>query len=131
MFDRAVSSLADKGFSLKEEQQISIKQLVQVEDLLAVLPTGFYKSLIFQMKNKSCLLITCPLQSIVHDQIREASSTGFSAAQLSECTFSFPKSIISLSRRDLHLFHWLACEQYNLQLEVKMVHVCPERLSCR
>ena len=90
MLDRAVSSLADKGFSLKEEQQISIKQLVQGVDLLAVLPNGFSKSLIFQMlalmKNKSCLLIICPLQSIVHDQIRETSSTGLSAAQLSECS---------------------------------------------
>ena len=58
MLDRAVSSLADKGFSLKEEQQISIKQLVQGGNLLAVLPTGFGKSLIFQMlalmENKSC-----------------------------------------------------------------------------
>ena len=80
MLDRAVSSLADEGFSLKEEQQISIKQLVQEGHLLAVLPNGFGKSLIFQMlalmKNKSCLSIISPLQSIVHDQIREASSTG-------------------------------------------------------
>ena len=81
MIDRAVSSLADKGFSLKEEQQISIKQLVQEGHLLAVpLPNGFGKSFIFQMlvlmKNKSCLSIIRPLQSIVHDQIREASSTG-------------------------------------------------------
>ena len=87
---RAVSPLADKGFSLKEEQQILIKQLVQGRDLLAVLPSGFGKSLIFQMlalmKNKSCLLIICPLQSIVPDQIREASSTGLSAALLSECS---------------------------------------------
>ena len=61
MLDRAVSSLADKGFSLKEEQQISIKQLVQGENFLGVLANGFGKSLIFQMlallKNRSCLLI--------------------------------------------------------------------------
>ena len=90
MLDQKVSSLADKGFSLKEEQPISIKQLVQWVDLLAVLPNGFGKSLILQMlalmKNKSCLLIICPLLSIVHDQIQEASSTGLSAAQLSECS---------------------------------------------
>ena len=79
MLDRAVSSLADKGFSLKEEQ-ISIKQLVQEGHLFAVLPNGFGKSLIFEMlalmKNKSCLSIIRPLHSIVHDQFREASSTG-------------------------------------------------------
>ena len=124
MFDRAVRPLADKGFSLKEEHQISIKQLVQVEDLLALSSTGFCRSLIFQTKNKSCLiLIICPLQSIVHDQIRDASPTGLSAAQLSDYTSSFPKSIISLSRRDPHLFHRLVCEQYNLQPEVKIAHV--------
>ena len=90
--DRAVSSLADKGVSLKEEQQISIKLLVQEGHLLAVLPNGCSKSLIFQMlalrKNKSCLSVIRPLRSIVHDQIREASSTGLSAAQLSECSIN-------------------------------------------
>ena len=92
MLDRAVSSRADKGFSLKEEEQISIKQLIQGGDLLAVLPNGFGKSLIFQMlalmKNKSCLLIICPLQSIMHDHRR--GSRGGEMGEFSPLLFLSP-----------------------------------------
>ena len=55
-------------------------------DLLAVLPTGFGKSLIFQAlamaKELACVLVICPLKSTVQDQILEASSMGLSADSL-------------------------------------------------
>ena len=54
-----------------------MKQLFSRGDLLAVLPTGFGKSLIFQvlalMKEDCVILVICPLKSIVNDQIKESS----------------------------------------------------------
>ena len=48
---RALDFLAQKGFDreLKEEQKSAMLQLMCGGDLLRVLPTGFGKSLIFQL----------------------------------------------------------------------------------
>ena len=78
--------------------------LLNGRDVLAVLPTGFGKSLIFQMSviaqsklslhntrnndtptSSSCLVI-CPLESIIEDQIIEARSLGISASSLADLT---------------------------------------------
>ena len=58
-----------EGFSreLRQEQRCSVKQLFSRGDLLTVLPTGFRKSLIFQVLALN--LVICPLKSIVNDQI--------------------------------------------------------------
>ena len=47
---QALNFLADRGFSreLRQEQKSCIKQLITGGDVLAVLPTGFGKSMIFQ-----------------------------------------------------------------------------------
>ena len=78
--------LEKKGlnFSLKEEQKTAVKEL---------LPTGFGKSLIFQLlvllarraKNQAaCVLVICPLTSIINDQIQEVEAMGLCACNLSE-----------------------------------------------
>ena len=78
---------------LKPQQKSAIQQLVLRGDLLAVLPTGFGKSLIFQIfikikeimtKNKQYAIVVCPLESIIADQIEEASIIGFNARSLKE-----------------------------------------------
>ena len=87
----ALNFLAERGFSreLRQEQKSSVKQLFTGGDLLAVLPTGFGKSLIFQvlalLKEDCVVVVICPLKSIVNDQIKEASSMGISAGSLSNC----------------------------------------------
>ena len=57
---------------LRTEQVKAISTLTSGEDLLAVLPTGFGKSLIFQLLVRvvecltgkaSCVLVVCPLKS--------------------------------------------------------------------
>ena len=88
---KALTFLAKRGFSreLRQEQKCSVKQLFTGGDLLAVLPTGFGKSMIFQLlaltKEDSVILVICPLKSIVNDQIKEASSMGILAGSLSHC----------------------------------------------
>ena len=91
--------LEDKGrkITLKDEQRKAVKQLYGKKNLVAVLPTGFGKSLIFQLlvfniKNRdnnghtqtASVLVTCPLTSIINDQIFEVESMGLSACNLSD-----------------------------------------------
>ena len=90
--------LKDKGrkITLKDEQRKAVKQLYGKKDLVAVLPTGFGKSLIFQLlvllenRNRNgqsqtaSVLVICPLTSIINDQIMEVESMGLSACNLSE-----------------------------------------------
>lgn len=81
-------------YELKVEQKKSIKQLFERRDLLAVLPTGYGKSLIFQLLvlvarraeagNFACLLVITPLTSIVKDQIIEVESLNLSGCNLTE-----------------------------------------------
>ena len=49
--NEVLEDLRSKGFafSLKSEQRSSLRNLFEGKDLLAVLPTGFGKSLIFQL----------------------------------------------------------------------------------
>ena len=88
---KALNFLSERGFNreLRQEQKSSVKQLFTGGDLLAVLPTGFGKSLIFQLlalvNDDHVVLVICPLKSIVNDQIKEASSMGISAGSLSDC----------------------------------------------
>ena len=89
--NKALDFLAERGFSrcLREEQKSSLQQLWRGGDLMAVLPTGFGKSLIFQLlvltRKEACVLVICPLKSIIQDQILEATSMGISAGSLSDC----------------------------------------------
>ena len=69
------------------DQEKAIRQLYHRRDLLAVLPTGFGKSLIFQLLvilakqryGSASLLVTCPLASIIQDQLIEVEAMGIRA----------------------------------------------------
>ncbi|XP_068704085.1 uncharacterized protein [Montipora capricornis] len=65
-------------FQLKEQQVTAVKNRLLNHDVLAVLPTGYGKTLIFQsfvvakelLENaKACVVVICPLSSIIEDQI--------------------------------------------------------------
>ena len=52
LLDKAILFLSSKSLReihLKKEQEIAIKSLLKEKDMLAVLPTGFGKSLVFQV----------------------------------------------------------------------------------
>ena len=60
-----------KQIDLKPEQGAAIKSLVHGQDVLAILPTGFGKSAIYQIlvgvkermsKDCACVLVICPLR---------------------------------------------------------------------
>lgn len=86
------------GFNLimKKEQYLAVESLLDGLDVLGVLPTGYGKSLIYQVfvlarKMKSSgehtsALVVSPLNSLIEDQITEANSLGISAASLNSIT---------------------------------------------
>ena len=91
--EKALLCLSQLGLSreLRIEQKKAISTLVSGGDILAVLPTGFGKSLIFQLlvrvqailTGKSlCAIVVCPLNSIIQDQLAEATSMGLAATSL-------------------------------------------------
>ena len=84
---------------LKEEQIKCLQAVLDRRDTMAFLPTGFGKSLIYQMApfalsehykkdiDKSICLILTPLNSIMMDQIHAMRKTGVSACALDyHCT---------------------------------------------
>ena len=87
-----MSSKSSREIHLKKKQDIAIKSLLKQKDVLAVLPTGFGKSLVFQVfaiitsmdsvSSNGCVLVICPLKSIIGDQIEEADSLGLNAVEL-------------------------------------------------
>ena len=88
------------GFSkaLREEQYLCLAAVMSGQDVLAVLPTGFEKSLVYQLvpfvmslKNgipltntKYCILVITPLNSIMTDQC-----TALSTQEISSCAIDF------------------------------------------
>ena len=77
--------------NLKREQEQAVEKLLLGQDVLAVLPTGFGKSRIFQtysrvkdheMNGCSVVLVIVPLASIINDQITTLQSFGYPAADL-------------------------------------------------
>ena len=89
--------LAGLGLSLKlrSEQKKAVTTLLSRQDLLEVLPTGFGKSLIFQFLVRvkeiltgkpACVIAVCPLKSILHDQLSDATKMGLAATSLSDAS---------------------------------------------
>ena len=87
-----LSSKSSREIHLKKEQGIAIESLLKEKDVLAVLPTGFGKSLVFQVfaiitsmdsvSSNGCVLVICPPKSIIRDQIEEDDSLGLNAVEL-------------------------------------------------
>lgn len=87
-------SLEESGlkFALKAEQKKAIRHLFERKDVLAVLPTGYGKSLIFQLLvllakragYSASLLVITPLVSIINDQIMEVEAMNLTACNLAQ-----------------------------------------------
>lgn len=80
-------SLKLEDLELKPEQKAALSTVAQQKiDCLCILPTGFGKSLIFQLVpfvvdhldkvNNSCVLVVSPLNAIISDQIEKLKARG-------------------------------------------------------
>ena len=80
------------SIALKKEQMECVSSIVDGRDVLAVLPTGYGKSLIFQLLpdiydhllhvEDSVVLVISPLNALMHDQIAKLSERGISACMI-------------------------------------------------
>jgi superfamily II DNA helicase RecQ len=77
--------------SSKAEQKQAVVGVLNGKDVMAILPTGFGKSLIFQLftlvkmhkDELTSIVIVSPLTSIMEDQIKDFEYLGISAVKLS------------------------------------------------
>lgn len=79
-------------FSLKMEQRTALESFIERKDVFALLPTGFGKSLIYQLAplvaksmgicENPIVVVVSPLIALMEDQVREATALGISACQL-------------------------------------------------
>ena len=88
---RDVNLSSGREIVLKPEQESAVRALLADRDVLAVLPTGYGKSLIYQMfvcaKNYElngnvAILVISPLKSIIEDQLQEMELLGYPAKDL-------------------------------------------------
>lgn len=86
--------LVDKSFKLKDKQLDTLKALYEANDCISVLPTGYGKSIIFHMlpwfaqrlyqRDKPMIvLVVCPLNSIMQDQVLSLRKAGINACTIS------------------------------------------------
>ena len=78
--------------ALREEQETCLVNLARGKDVFAILPTGFGKSLNFQLfprlvkaatKSEMCsIVVVSPLVSVMRDQVEQLKHLGFSAAAI-------------------------------------------------
>jgi superfamily II DNA helicase RecQ len=78
-------------FPLKDKQYETLRALYNRSDCISVLPTGYGKSLIFQMLpwvlmkdngKPGIVIIVCPLTSIMQDQVMSLNEKGIRAAYM-------------------------------------------------
>lgn len=79
-------------FSLKAEQTAALKAFIEIKDVFAVLPTGFGKSLIYQLalligkkmglSENPVAIVVSPLVALMEEQVREVTKLGITAMQL-------------------------------------------------
>ena len=88
---RDVNLSSGRETVLKPEQESAVRALLADRDVLAVLRTGYGKSLIYQMfvraKNyelngNAAILVISPLKSIIQDQLQEIELLGYPAKDL-------------------------------------------------
>ena len=83
---------SELGFVLKPEQKNTVESLLRGKDVFGVLPTGFGKSLIYQLfvlaksqmpttSSWPTIIVICPLKSIIEEQIT-SNEFNLSAAEL-------------------------------------------------
>lgn len=94
---------------LKEEQERAVKELTLGNDVLAILPMGFGKSMSYMIfilasqkmrSTKTCILVISPLKSLIKDQIVDMESLGWMALELKSpiCRKRFDTICFLLSR---------------------------------
>lgn len=86
----ALHNAGKTDFSLKLQQLQCFEYMYQGNDVIAVLPTGFGKSILFQLlpdilpikETSNIVVVVCPLFSIIEDQLNVLKVMGIKACVL-------------------------------------------------
>lgn len=94
-FDLALAATLEDlnfHFPLRDEQITALKCFLEKKDVFGVLPTGYGKSLIYQLAplvgrrmglyNNPLVVVVSPLLALMDDQVQEAEKLGLKAVQL-------------------------------------------------
>ena len=103
-------------FTLKAEKREVLAHLYRKKDIFAWLPTGYGKSLCYQLlpfllsssSGISLVLVISPLVSLMIDQVRVLRGKGVNAAILSNAAGKVEKSLIA-TEEDLSASRFLFC----------------------
>ena len=109
---------SELGFVLKPEQKNAVESLLRGKDVFGVLPTGFGKSLIYQLfvlaksrmpttSSRPTIIVICPLKSIIEEQILKTSNE----FNLSAAEFRFDSDTINAVRNGEVQVVYAAAEQ--------------------
>lgn len=123
-------------FDLKEKQIESLKAAYEGKDLLAVLPTGYGKSIIFQAvpfllgerdKAKKLIIVITPINSIMVDQCMQLSSKGVQA-----CALNYTSTAASVfeGEQECGIIECQVPLQHIEQNQYRIVYAHPETLLC-
>ena len=85
--DVALNNAGIPDIILKPEQVKCFEYILQGYDVIAVLPTGFWKSLLYQLlpdisptkTTQNIVIVVCPLTSIIEDQLKVLNNMGINA----------------------------------------------------
>ena len=116
---RDVNLSSGREIVLKPEQESAVRALLADRDVLAVLPTGYGKSLIYQifvraknyeLNGNAAILVISPLKSIIEDQLQEMELLGYPAKDLANlsnddirrCNFKIVFATAENSKSKLH-----------------------------
>jgi superfamily II DNA helicase RecQ len=96
MFTNALSFAKQNtkiSFDLKDKQIETLKHLYEGKDCVSILPTGYGKSIIFQLlpwllhkketNTPGIVVVVCPLNALMQDQVMSLCGKGINACYLS------------------------------------------------
>ena len=112
-----IQLVTSRFIQLKEEQARAVRDLLRGKDVFAILPTGFGKSLIYQVfvrardyqrQGNAAILVISPLNSIIKDQLKDMEQQGYSAVDASitsvkdmrECKFKIMYASAEMARKN-------------------------------
>ena len=111
-----IQLVCSRSIQLKEEQAKAISDLLIGKDVFAILPTGYGKSLIYQVfvrardyetQGNAAILVISPLNSIIKDQLRDMKQQDYPAVDASiistedlrECKFKIMFASAEMARK--------------------------------
>ena len=129
--------------NFKPLQVKCLEYLLQGKDVITVLPTGFGKSLIFHLlpyflpieKSKNIVIVVCPVNSIIEDQLKILDSRGIAAKVLTKGQDNISETLFSPTPgRQGHAAQGIEDNKISSDIlagEYSIIFAHPEALLCK